>query len=168
MSTIPEDVDIRISDYRKYIKPGRKRAPFFRYIRINLPRLTRLFLSIVFLVIALCAFSVSTSSFAPAIFNGAALALKALSIISGLFGALGILTRLRIWSFGMIPASIGILIYAVGCIFGTAPFVWNGADITLAAAWNVVFLASVAYLVLYWAMRYGILVAAPDDQGFED
>ena len=56
----------------------------------------------------------------------------------------------------------------VGGIFGTAPYVWNGASLVQAAIWNTTLFASLGYLVLYWALQYGMIVASPDDQNFMD
>ena len=41
MSAIPSSVDPNLHDISLHVKPGKERAPFFRYIRINLPKLTR-------------------------------------------------------------------------------------------------------------------------------
>ena len=53
----------------------------------------------------------------------------------------------------------------VGIVFGLG---YSGGAIPLAATWNATMLASLAYLVLYWALNYGMIVASPDDQGFLD
>ena len=81
--------------------------------------------------------------------------------------ALGLCTRMRIWDYGSLVATVAVLVY-VGGLFGDAPYVWYGASVELAACWNTMMLASVAYWVLNWAINYGMIVAWPDDQGFTD
>lgn len=83
------------------------------------------------------------------------------------FVAVGLVTKARIWTAGLGIALSALLVY-VGGIWGNAPYVWNGAPIALAATWNLILFASVGYLVLYWALNYGMIVAAPDDQNFMD
>ena len=80
---------------------------------------------------------------------------------------MGAVTRWRVWDFGLIPA-VGAVVNFVGAIAGTPPWVWNGADIHLAAAWNTTAFCGIAYVLLFWAMNYGVIAAYPDDQGFED
>ena len=67
----------------------------------------------------------------------------------------------------LMVGGIALVVY-LGGLAGDAPYVWNGASTVLAAAWNLTLFASVGYLVLYWALQYGIIVAAPDDQHFMD
>ncbi len=83
------------------------------------------------------------------------------------FVAVGLVTSARIWAWGAGIAVASVLVY-LGGLAGDAPYVWNGASVVLAATWNVTLLASIGYLVLYWSLRYGIIVAAPDDQNFMD
>lgn len=64
-------------------------------------------------------------------------------------------------------ASVSLLVH-LGGLPGDPPYVWNGAGVALAATWNLTLLASLGYLMLYGALRYGIIVAAPDDQNFMD
>ena len=45
---------------------------------------------------------------------------------------------------------------------------WNGASILAAAIWNLTLFVPLVYLVLYWALQYGMIVAYPDDQNFMD
>ena len=52
----------RISEH---VKPGRKRAPFLRYIRINLPRTTRLLLLLVVAVIGAASAAVALGDHEP-------------------------------------------------------------------------------------------------------
>ncbi|MDO5737055.1 MAG: hypothetical protein Q4P15_11335 [Propionibacteriaceae bacterium] len=86
---------------------------------------------------------------------------------SGAFVLVGLVPSVRPWTWGTGIAGAAILIYLVG-IAGTAPYVWNGASIPQAAIWNLMLFASLAYLVLYAAQRYGMIVAAPDNQNFMD
>lgn len=72
-----------------------------------------------------------------------------------------------LWDFGALAASAFLLIY-IGGLVGDAPFVWNGASISLAATWNVMAFSALGYLLLRWAVGYGMLVAWPDAQGFTD
>ena len=148
-----------------HIKPGKKRAPFFRYIRINLPRTTRLLLIAVIAVIAAASAAVVLLGHEP--FPHAALALWGVCGASVVFVAIGLLSSARIWGWGLIIALGSLFIY-IGGIFANAPYVWNGASVESAAIWNVTLLASVAYIVLFWALRYGMIVAAPDNQHFFD
>lgn len=167
----PEGVDPRTTDWKLHVKPGRSRAPFLRYIRINLPRLTR---GLLVLVIAFLAFSAGYVAYQTSIantfeepFSQSHLVLWAIVCLAGLFVLLGTVTTWRIWDYGMVPASAAVLTY-MGGLMGTAPFVWNGADLYLAAAWNTMLFAAVTYVVLRWALDYGMIAAYPDDQGFED
>lgn len=67
----------------------------------------------------------------------------------------------------MAIALCALLIY-LGGLLGNAPYVWNGASVVTAAMWNLTLLASLAYMVLFGALRYGMIVAAPDNQHFMD
>lgn len=149
----------------EHIKPGKKRAPLLRYIRINLPRSTRLLLLLVVAVIGAASAAVALGGHEP--FPFAAPLLWGICGAAILFVAVGLVTRLRIWTWGTGIALAALLVY-FGGLAGDAPYVWNGASITLAAIWNLTLLASLGYLVLYWALQYGILVASPDDQNFMD
>ncbi|MEJ5997791.1 hypothetical protein [Corynebacterium sp. H130] len=157
-------LDPKIHDVNLHIKPGRKRAPFFRYIRINLPKTTRVLLVAVVATIGGCAGWTSTS--ARDIFSGSDIALWLIAGLAAVFVALGV-TRLRVWDFGLVPAIGALIVYGIG-LASDAPYVWNGASVLQAAVWNLMMLCALAYLVLYWALGYGMIVAYPDDQGFED
>lgn len=148
-----------------HVPPGRTRAPLLRYIKINLPRTTRVVLLAVVGVIGAASAAIALSDHEPFPFADAIL--WAILGIAVVFVAVGLLTRWRIWTFGVGIALTSLVAY-IGGIFGTAPYVWNGASIPLAMTWNVTMLASLAYLVLYWALNYGMIVAFPDDQGFLD
>ncbi|WP_448853999.1 hypothetical protein [Corynebacterium frankenforstense] len=152
-------------DVFHHIPPGRERAPFLRYIRINLPRLTKALLLIVVAVIGGTAVAVALSDHLP--FPGAGFALWPVAALAAVYLALGLCTRMRIWDYGSLVATVAVLVY-VGGLFGDAPYVWNGASVGLAACWNTMMLASVAYWVLNWAINYGMIVAWPEDQGFTD
>lgn len=158
-------VDPRLHDITRHIKPGRQRAPFFRYIRFNLPRLTRALLFVVVALQGALAVAVSRTDFH--IFDGQRAALWLLAGCSGIFAVLCACTRWRIWDFGLVPA-LGSVALFIGGIAGTAPWVPNGAHVYLAAGWNTMFFCGLAYLLLYWALDYGVLVAYPETQGFED
>ena len=148
-----------------HVPPGQTRAPLLRYIKINLPRTTRLGLLAVIAFIGAASAAVALSEYEPFPFADALLwGVLGLSVV---FVAVGLVTRWRIWTWGLGIALIAILIY-LGGLAGDAPYVWNGASIMLAATWNIILLASLAYVVLYWALNYGMIVASPDDQGFLD
>lgn len=149
----------------EHIKPGQKRAPFLRYIRINLPRTTRLLLVAVIAVIGGASASVALSNHEPFLF-----ATQALWSVFGaavVFVAVGLMTSARIWKWGLIIPLLSLLVY-LGGLLGNAPYVWNGARVVTAAMWNLTLLASLAYMVLFWALHYGMIVAAPDNQHFLD
>lgn len=165
MSTAPTEVDINIHDVNRFVAPGRERAPFFRYFRFNLPRLTKALLLIVIAVIGGCAAGVAYSGFS--IFPGDHVALLLVAILAGVCVLLGLTTAWRIWDAGLLPALAALTLY-IGGLLSHAPYVWNGASVYLAATWNTMAFAAVAYLLLDWALNYGILVAYPDDQGFCD
>ncbi len=148
-----------------HIRPGRKRAPLLRYIRINLPRTTRLLLLVVVAVIGAASAAVALSGHEP--FPFASPLLWSVVGATVLFVTVGLLTSARIWTWGMGIALSSMLVY-VGGLAGDAPYVWNGASVVHAATWNLTLLASIGYLVLYGALRYGMIVAAPDDQNFMD
>ena len=149
----------------EHIKPGKSRAPFLRYVRINLPQTTRLLLLAVIAVIGAASAAVALSNHEPFLF--------ATSALWGVFGAavvfvtVGLLTSARIWQWGLMIALSSLLVY-IGGLLGHAPYVWNGASVVSAAIWNLTLLASIAYLVLFGALRYGMIVAAPDNQNFLD
>lgn len=149
----------------EHIKSGKKRAPLLRYIRINLPRTTRLLLLAVITAIGGASAAVALSKHEPFPF--------AIPLLWSVFGAamvfviVGLLTTARIWTWGLIIALFSLLIY-MGGLLGNAPYVWNGASVVSAAIWNLTLLASIAYMVLFWALRYGMIVAAPDKQNFMD
>ncbi len=149
----------------EHLRPGKKRAPLLRYIRINLPRTTRLLLLFVIAVIGMASATIALSDYEP--FPFAAPLLWCVVVAAVIFVAVGLLTKNRIWTAGLGIATASTLIY-VGGILGDAPYVWNGASITLAAVWNITLFASLGYALLYWALRYGMIVAAPDDQHFMD
>lgn len=152
----------RISEH---LEPGRKRASLMRYIRIDLPRSTRLLLLLVVAVIGAASAAVALGDHEP--FVLATPVLWAVFVAAVVFVAVGLLTAARIWTWGLGIPLVSLLVY-LGGLAGDAPYVWNGASIAAAATWNVTLVASLGYLVLYWALRYGIIVAAPDNQNFMD
>lgn len=149
----------------EHIKPGKKRAPFLRYIRINLPKTTRLLLVAIIALIGAASAAVALSSHKPFLF--ATPALWSVCGAAVVFVAVGLLSSARIWTWGLIIALSSLLIY-LGGLLGNAPYIWNGASVVSAAIWNLTLFASIAYLVLFWALRYGMIVAAPDNQNFMD
>lgn len=149
----------------EHIKPGKKRAPFLRYIRINLPRTTRLLLIAIIAVIGAASAAVALSNHQPFLF--ATPALWSVCAATVVFVAVGLLTSARIWTWGLIIALSSLLIY-IGGLLGNAPYIWNGASVVSAAIWNLTLFAPIGYIVLFWALRYGMIVAAPDKQNFMD
>ncbi len=149
----------------EYLRPGRKRAPFLRYIRINLPKTTRVVLLLVIAAIGIASATTALGDVEP--FPFADPLLWAVTAASVIFVAIGAVSKARIWIFGLCIALASLLIY-IGAIFGTAPYVWNGASILAAAIWNLTLFVPLVYLVLYWALQYGMIVAYPDDQNFMD
>ncbi|MGO2132839.1 MAG: hypothetical protein ACTH3D_08060 [Halomonas sp.] len=149
----------------EHISPGKKRAPLLRYIRINLPKTTRLLLIAVIAVIGAASAAVALSN--HEIFPFATPLLWGVFGTALVFVAVGLLSAARIWKWGVVIALISLLIY-MGGLLGNAPYVWNGASVVFAAIWNLTLFASIAYLVLFWALRYGMIVAAPDKQNFMD
>lgn len=112
----------------EYVPAGRKRAPLLRYIRINLPRATRLLLLLVIAVIGIASAAVALSGHVP--FPFAAPILWAILAAAVVFVAVGLVTRARIWTAGLGIALAALLVY-LGGIWGNAPYVWNGASIVL-------------------------------------
>ena len=149
----------------EHIKSGKKRALFLRYIRINLPQTTRLLLVAVIAVIGGASAAVALSNHEPFLF--ATPVLWTVCAAAVVFVAVGLMTSARIWKWGLIIALSSLLVY-IGGLLGNAPYVWNGASVVSAAIWNLTLLASIAYIVLFWALRYGMIVAAPDKQNFMD
>lgn len=152
-------------DVLHHIKPGKIRAPFFRYFRFNLPRLTKLALLVVMAGIGITAFVVGLSSHLP--FDHAQIPLFITAAAAAVFVLTGIVSKSRIWDIGLFIALAALVTY-IGGLFGDAPYVWNGAPLELAAVWNLMMLLSLAYLVAYWALLYGVIVAHPDRQDFPD
>lgn len=149
----------------EHIRPGRKRAPLLRYIRINLPRSTRIDLLLVVAVIGAASAAIALGDREP--FHFASPILWGVLAAAVLFVAVGLVTQARIWTWGLAIALASLSIY-LGKLAGDAPYVWNGASVVQAATWNLILLASIGYLALFGALRYGIIVAAPDDQSFMD
>ena len=149
----------------EHIKPGKKRAPLLRYIRFNLPKTTRLLLIAVIAVIGAASAAIALSNHEP--FPFATPVLWSICGAAVVFVAVGLLSSARIWIWGLLIALSSLLVY-MGGLLGNAPYVWNGASVVSAAIWNLTLLASMAYIVLFWALRYGMIVAAPDNQNFMD
>ena len=150
----------------EYVRPGKKRAPFLRYIKINLPRTTRFVLLLVVALIGVTAAATALGDHEPFVLADTALwVVCAAAVVFVAVGALA--ARTRLWAWGVVISVVALLVY-IGGIFGDAPYVWNGAPAIAAATWNVMMLLSLAYLALYWALRFGMIVAYPDDQNFMD
>ena len=149
----------------RHVAPGRERAFALRYIRINLPRTTRLLLLLVVAGIGVAAAAVAAGGHAPFALAGPVLWVVAAA--ATVFVVIGLVTSRRLWTAGLPVAAVALLVYLAGCL-GEAPFVWNGATVGVAATWNLLLLLPVVYLLLYWALRYGMIAAAPDDQNFLD
>lgn len=149
----------------EHIRPGKKRAPFLRYIRINLPRTTRLILVAVVGIIGAASAAIALSNHEPFIF--ATPVLWSVFAAAAVFVVVGLATCARIWKWGLMIALSSLLVYIAG-LLGNAPYIWNGASVVLAAIWNLTLFASAGYIVLFLALRYGMIVAAPDNQNFMD
>ncbi|MHA2789432.1 hypothetical protein ACXZ66_09835 [Corynebacterium sp. S7] len=160
-----EEVDVRTTDVNHYIKPGRKRAPFLRYIRINLPKTTRALIVLIFALLGVSAGYVAYLG--HPVFDGIGLVLWGLVALCAIAVVFTAFTKLRTWDFLVLPAVAALIIWGVG-FFQNAPFVWNGGGLYEAVAWNMLMFCGLAYLVIYWALNYGMLVAWPDDQNFND
>ncbi|GAB3939820.1 hypothetical protein [Corynebacterium tapiri] len=165
MASTPVGVDNNIHDVKLHIKKGRKRAPFFRYIRINLPRTTKAIALLVIAALGACSLALALDGISP--FIGGTIALYVIATVSFGFCVVGAFVHKDIWGIGMVPALMALVFY-IASLFGTAPFVWNGYGIFTAATFNSLLFAAIAYLVIRWALSYGMLVAYPDDQGFDD
>lgn len=153
-------------DIYHHIKPGRKRANFFRYFRFNLPRLTKVVLLLVITVLAACSAKVALSNHLP--FRHADIALWLVVAACIIYLCLALTTKLAIWDFGSLIGAGAAIFYIGSVTYGNAPFVWNGASTTLAACWNTILFCSLIYFLLNWAINFGMLVVWPDTQGFTD
>lgn len=167
---LKQGVDFRgtpneVTKVTEYVRPGKKRAPFLRYIKINLPRTTRALLVLVIGGLGVAAAATALGDREP--FPIADILLWLVAAAAVVFVAVGAFTRAKVWGFGTVIAVAALLIY-LGGLLGDAPYAWNGASLVAAATWNLVLLLSAGYLVLYWALRYGMLVAYPDNQNFMD
>lgn len=149
----------------KHVKPGSNRAPLLRYARINLPRTIRLLLIAMVAVIGAASAASALSNHEP--FPFATPILWAVVGASAVFVIMGLLTSARLWNWGLTIALASLLVY-LGGLLGNAPYVWNGASVASAAIWNLMLVGAIGYLVLFGALRYGMIVAAPDNQHFMD
>lgn len=149
----------------EYLKPGRRRAAFPRYIKLNLPRTTKAVLLLVLAATGAAAVAVALDNWEP--FKMSDIFLWALLGLSLVFVGVGVATDKRIWTAALTVPLFSLVIYALGAL-GNAPYVWNGGTIVQAATWNLLLIIPVVYLVLYGLMRYGMIVAYPDDQNFMD
>lgn len=152
-------------DVYHHRKPGKQRAPLLRYFRFNLPRLTRAVMLALVAAIGVCA--IYTAQIANTLFASAAIPLWIIGV-AALVCVVSGCSRLKVWDFGALIAVCALVMYFGTILAATAPFVWNGATVWHAAAWNIMMLAAIGYLVALWAKWYGIIVAWPDDQNFTD
>ncbi|MDO5747106.1 MAG: hypothetical protein Q4P66_05550 [Actinomycetaceae bacterium] len=152
-------------DVFHHVKPGRKRANFFRYFYFNLPKLTKALLMLTIAAIGGSATIVALSDHPP--FPHGEIALWLVVAFTTVYLAMAIFTRRAIWDFGSF-ISLGACVVYIGGIIDNAPFVWNGASIPLAASWNLMLFASLGYFILNWAVNMRIFVVWPDSQGFTD
>lgn len=136
-----------------------------RYVRINLPLTTRLLLLAMVAVIGAASAASALLSHEP--FPFAMPVLWGVVGAAAVFVAVGLLTSARLWNWGLAIALASLLVY-LGGLLGNAPYVWNGASIASAAIWNLTLVGAIGYLVLFGALRYGMIVAAPDNQHFMD
>lgn len=149
----------------RHVRPGKKRAAFWRYVRINLPRTTRLLLVAMVAVIGGASAASALLSHEP--FPFATPVLWAVVGAAAAFVAVGLLTAARLWTWGLAIALASLLVY-LGGLVGHAPYVWNGASVASAAIWNLTLVGATGYVVLFAALRCGMIVAAPDNQRFLD
>lgn len=96
---------------------GQKRAPLLRYIRINLPKTTRLLLIAVIAVIGAASAAVALSNHEPFLF--ATPALWGIYAAAVVFVAVGLLSAARIWTWGLIIALSSLLVYMGGLLGAT-------------------------------------------------
>lgn len=165
MSTSQSPTKNDISDITNYIPEGRKRAPFYRYFRFNLPRLTRALLICVIAGIGALAAIAALNGFA--FFPQSSLVLWLLCGLAVVFVISALIPSTQPWDFGLVPALTAAITWITSW-FTHAPTPQNGADLFLSAGWNLMFFLALGYLALYWALHVRMIVAYPDDQGFDD
>ena len=119
MSALPTSVDPNLHDISLHVKPGKERAPFFRYFRFNLPKLTRAVIVAIMTLQGCLAWYVARSEFL--IFPGQEIVLYLLVALCAVVAVLGAVTPWRVWDFGLIPA-VGSLLLFVGGLAGTPPW----------------------------------------------
>ncbi|MFS0254594.1 hypothetical protein ACL1C9_13215, partial [Corynebacterium striatum] len=88
-------VDPDLHDINLHIKPGKTRAPFFRYFRFNLPRLTRGLLCVVIAIPGAVAAAFAQSDIF--IFEGQNAVFYLLAAVSAIFVVLGLCSAWRLW-----------------------------------------------------------------------
>lgn len=153
-------------DVYHHVKTGGKRAHFFRYFYFNLPKITKAIVVLAIAVIGISAGIVASSHHLP--FLGADIALWIVVFFAVVFLLMALFTRKAIWDFGSFIALGACTIYIGGLLGHTAPYVWNGASLYLAATWNLMLFTSIFYFILNWAINVHIFVVWPDDQHFTD
>lgn len=154
-----------ISDISHHIPSGRTRAAFYRYFRFNLPRLTRALLICMQGGIGILAALVAHNNFP--LFPQSSLTLWILCGLSLIFVLSALIPSTRPWDFGLVTALSATIIWITSWF--TNPLTPSkGADLFLSAGWNLMFFLAIAYIALYWALHIGMIVAYPDDQGFDD
>ena len=144
------------------IEPPR-RGKFFDYLQFNLPRLTKaMFVGLIALMGAVLIGNVAASA-AP--FPGGhaimALLLAGCVVVAGA----ALATRIRPWTLGFL-VSVGIMaLFLAGTVLD-APAISAGSSTGQVALWNLNVILPIVYLVLYWALRRGIIIAHPDKRNW--
>lgn len=159
--------DPATEDFNKYVKPGRERAPLYRYFQFNLPRLTRAVLLLMLAGIGALALAVRLNLPSGLHTGWLTVMLPVTAVVALLVAVIGAVTVRDVWNPGGAAAMLGLVTWLVA-LAGRAPFTWEGAGLYVAAGWNLMMFLSLGYLVLLAMLRVRIIVAYPDDQGFED
>ncbi len=141
------------------------RAGFFSYLNFNLPRLTKAAFVGVIAFLGLTQWANLAYVIEP--FRAAHLVMAVALAGCALFVGLALFTRTRPWTFGLVICVVSVLVYIVGQ-FADAPAIASGSSTEQVALWNLTVLVPAAYVILYWAMRRGIIVAHPDARNWHD
>ncbi len=140
-----------------------QRGNFFDYLQFNLPRLTKAMLvGLVALMGAVLIGNVAAS--AEPFLGGHAIMLLLLAGCVAVAGA-ALATRTRPWTLGFL-VSLGIIaVFIAGAVLD-APAIDTGSSTGQVALWNLNVILPICYLVLYWALRRGIVIAHPDKRNW--
>lgn len=142
-----------------------KRSFILRYFQINLPRVTKA--AFVLVILALAAAQVATILVLPPPFTGSTVALAILAACCAVFTGMALFTRIRPWTLGFIVCIVSVAVWGLGK-WQHAPSVAAGDTTGQIALWNANVLLPVVYAIAYAALRYGILVAHPDQRRWHD